>query len=102
MELNGEFNQIDYKKKNICPVTEKIMKENFINLPLSLIKFDKKKLQKIVKSFEKVWKNLDKLKKKNNSKLIFCAINSYGSLSNFYAIYNITLKKKKFFFTSKK
>ena len=21
--LNGEFNQIDYKKKNICPVTEK-------------------------------------------------------------------------------
>ena len=40
------------------------MKENFINLPLSLIKFDKKKIQKIVKSFEKVWKNLDKLKKK--------------------------------------
>lgn len=43
------------------------------------------------------------LKKKNNSKLIFCAINSYGSLSNFYAIYNIALKNKKiFFFTSKK
>ena len=48
--------------KGITPIAEKIFDENFLNLGLSLYKFDQNKLKKIVKAFNKVWENLDKLK----------------------------------------
>ena len=47
--------------KGITPIAEKIFDENFLNLGLSLYKLNQNKLKRIVKAFNKIWSNFDKL-----------------------------------------
>lgn len=49
-------------KKGICPNAENFIKNNYLNLGLSLFNFNEKSLNLIIKSFHKVWDNIDKLK----------------------------------------
>ena len=55
-------------KKGLCPVAENLNNKNILTLEVCLFNLDKKDLDLICKSFEKVWKNLDSLKKLKNSK----------------------------------
>ena len=59
--IGKNYNSINYNLKSTCPVAEKILRENYINIPISLLEFDKKKLKKIIKAFNKVWSNLNLL-----------------------------------------
>ena len=49
-------------KKGICPVSESMNDSRFMNIGISLFKFDEQKIQKIINGFRKVWDNLDLLK----------------------------------------
>ena len=49
-------------KKGICPVSESMNDTRFMNIGISLFKFDEQKIRKIISSFHKVWDNLDLLK----------------------------------------
>ena len=52
---------INYNSKNNCPNAEKILRENYINIPISLLQLNRKKINKIILAFKKVWNNLDLL-----------------------------------------
>ncbi|MBC8488085.1 MAG: DegT/DnrJ/EryC1/StrS family aminotransferase, partial [Bacteroidetes bacterium] len=49
-------------KKGICPVSESMDYSRFMAIGISLFKFDKQKIQKIINAFHKVWDNLHFLK----------------------------------------
>tara|TARA_B100000073_G_C23715997_1_gene565947 strand:+ start:21 stop:1301 length:1281 start_codon:yes stop_codon:yes gene_type:complete len=55
------YNPINYKLKSTCPVAEEILHKNYINIPISLLNFNKTKINKVIKAFNKVWSSLDKL-----------------------------------------
>ena len=59
--LDGKYNKINYNSKTTCPNAENILRNNYINIPISLLTFNKIKINKIVKAFKKVWDNLDSL-----------------------------------------
>ena len=54
-------NSINYRLKSTCPVAEEILLKNYINIPISLLNFNKTKINKVIKAFNKVWSSLDKL-----------------------------------------
>ena len=60
-KIGKDYNNVNYNSKNLCPVAEKILKENYLNVPISLLEFNKKKINKVIKAFVKVWSNLDLL-----------------------------------------
>ena len=49
-------------EKGICPVSESMDDSRFMNIGISLFKFDEHKIQKIINGFHKVWDNLYLLK----------------------------------------
>ena len=61
MENRKIYNPINYKLKSTCPVAEEILHKNYINIPISLLNFNKTKINKVIKAFNKVWSSLDKL-----------------------------------------
>ena len=60
-KIGKEFNSVNYNLKSTCPIAERILNENYINIPISLLNFNKNKIDKVIKSFNKVWNNLDLL-----------------------------------------
>ena len=60
-KIGKVFNNINYNSKNNCPNAEKILRENYINIPISLLQLNRKKINKIILAFKKVWNNLDLL-----------------------------------------
>ena len=50
--------------KGVCPVAEKINKDKLILIELCVHEYNKKEIDLVIKCFQKVWSNLDVLKKK--------------------------------------
>jgi len=48
--------------KGICPIAEKMQDECFLAIGLCNFDFDESDIDLIIGAFQKVWKNLDKLK----------------------------------------
>ncbi len=49
-------------EKGICPVSESMIDTRYMNIGISLFKFDKQKIQYIINAFKKVWDALHLLK----------------------------------------
>ena len=48
-------------QKGICPVAENMISRYYMNIGISLFKFDNNKLQMINNAFQKIWNNLENL-----------------------------------------
>lgn len=59
--LSPEGNQVEYQK-GICPVAEKLHEKSFIAIGMCRYELTEKIIDEYIASFEKVWRNIDKLK----------------------------------------
>ena len=60
---NSEFykGNVSYEK-GICPVAENLNDKTFLKIPICDYEFNDNEVQKVIKAFNKVWDQLEKLK----------------------------------------